>query len=543
MGLEIQAVSRLGQSVAMRAATEWLASNTDERTLSLTELAAAELTKPTQRAKLDTLIQHIGHQVTEQLESALERFPDNDIATSLTAVEEALSSADLSDAALLADDADPEALAQRIRRSLPRNDSGRCYEVALDQSCRYLVQIIRQLPSFQPRALAEVLSRATAQAALLDEVLARLPRTSLYAPQGTDTDDEFRDEYLRHLAANLDFLELLGLSGKEKSRLPLSVAYLSLTVSSHTRQEEQRRNWFADAEHRAVASVRVESALVDRTLVLGEAGSGKTTLLDWLAVTAARSGFVGELQRWNGLVPLPVRLRAYADGPLPERPEELITGWLTGIMPAGWAHRVLRAGNGLLLVDGVDEVPPEKRHKVHRWLRDFLNTFPDTQVVVTARPAAADREWLSELDFRAVELEQMRPADVKVFLQRWHEAAGAPDEVHRRLSSQLAARQHLRALASSPAALRNAVCPQPEPGFRTPAHPHGALRRSPHDAARPPRCRARPRPHADHLGQDRPAGRSGVAADPRRPQPAADGTGPRTHHSQGPLDAQRARRP
>ena len=67
---EIAAVSQLGQSVAMRAATEWLASHAepDTRTLSLADLAALELSKPTQRAKLDTLVQHIGHQVTEQLE-------------------------------------------------------------------------------------------------------------------------------------------------------------------------------------------------------------------------------------------------------------------------------------------------------------------------------------------------------------------------------------------------------------------------------------------------------------------------------------------
>lgn len=447
MGLEIEAVSKLGQSVALRAATEWLASHTDERTSSLAELAAAELSRPTQRAKLDTLIQHIGHQVTEQLESTLERFSDDDIASSLSAVEEAMSSINLSDAALLADDADPELLAQRIRRSLPRADLGRCYEVALDQSCRYLVQIVRNLPMFQPRALAEVLSRATAQAAMLDDVLARLPRTSLYAPQGTDNDEEFRDEYLRYIGVNLDRLELLGLSMKDRPRLALSVAYLSLTVMG---KKQQRGNWFSEADHHIHSGVRVESALRGRTFVRGEAGSGKTTLLDWLAVTAARGGFTGDLRGWNGVVPFPIRLRAYADDPLPAKPEEFVTGWLTGIMPAGWVHRVLQAGKGLLLVDGVDEVRPEKRQKVREWLRELVQTFPEARVVVTARPAATDDKWLAELGFSSVELEQMSPGDVKVFLQRWHDAADAPEEAQRRLLTQLESREHLQSLASSP---------------------------------------------------------------------------------------------
>ncbi|WP_330270598.1 NACHT domain-containing protein [Lentzea sp. NBC_00516] len=447
MGLEIQAVSKLGQSVALRAATEWLASHTDERTSSLTELAAAELSRPTQRAKLDTLIQHIGHQVTEQLESALERFADDDIASSLTAVEEAMSSIDLSDAALLADDTDPEVLAQRIRRSLPRQDLGRCHEVALDQSCRYLVQIIRNLPSFQPRALAEVLSRATAQAAQLDDVLARLPRTSLYAPRGTDNDDEFRDEYMRFIENHLDRLELLGLTLKDRPQLTLSVAYLSLTV---TGEKRQRGNWFSETDHHAHSGIRVESALAARTYVRGEAGSGKTTLLDWLAITAVRGGFTSNLESWNGMVPFPIRLRAYADDPLPTKPEEFVTGWLTGVMPPGWVHRVLRAGKGLLLVDGVDEVPPQKRQKVREWLRELVQAFPRSQVVVTARPAATDEKWLAELGFSAVELEQMSPSDVKAFLKRWHEAAGASEETQRRLLAQLESREHLQGLASSP---------------------------------------------------------------------------------------------
>jgi predicted NACHT family NTPase len=75
------------------------------------------------------------------------------------------------------------------------------------------------------------------------------------------------------------------------------------------------------------SSQRAEAALAEspRTLLRGDAGSGKTTLLQWLAVTAARSGFTGPLADWNGCVPFLVRLRSYADRPLP-RPEQLLAG-------------------------------------------------------------------------------------------------------------------------------------------------------------------------------------------------------------------------
>ncbi|WP_445521272.1 NACHT domain-containing protein [Streptomyces sp. NEAU-174] len=113
-------------------------------------------------------------------------------------------------------------------------------------------------------------------------------------------------------------------------------------------------------EQESSASVRVEAALKEsaRILLRGEAGSGKTTLLNWLAVTAARGAFGGDLADWNGLVPVLVKPRRYASRELP-RPEELLdatAGPLTGHMPRAWMDREFQAGRVLLLVDGVDEL-------------------------------------------------------------------------------------------------------------------------------------------------------------------------------------------
>ncbi|MEU4443923.1 NACHT domain-containing protein [Actinosynnema sp. NPDC050801] len=470
------AAGKLGGAVAQHAAKSWLERRrkSGDRTASLAALAAQELSSLRQRARLDHLIEGIGHQVGDQLEPLLAAkfaaLPEHEITAALDAVVDALGSLDLSDEALLAADAEPELLARRVRATLVR-DAGlseratRLYEVALDQACRYLVQVIRHLPAFQPRALAEVLGRASQQTALLDEVLARLPRTSLHAPTGVDTDEEFRDEYLRYVAAGLDRLELLGLTMRHRPKLALSVAYLSLSVTDGDRRAAERGadRWFGgDVE--GGGSLRVEAAIggADRTLVRGEAGSGKTTLLDWLAVTAAREAFTDRLAAWNGSVPLVVRLRRYADSPLP-RPEQFLdheAGWLAGLMPTGWVHRVLRSGRALVLVDGVDEVPAGRRRLVKVWLRELVTAFPRARVVVTSRPAAADRRWLADEGFGSVLLDRMSPDDVRVFLRRWHEAARDAEslpcppedlpEAERRLLRQLGNRPHLRALTASP---------------------------------------------------------------------------------------------
>ncbi|GAB2754305.1 NACHT domain-containing protein [Amycolatopsis magusensis] len=457
-GLEAAAL-KLGGSVAQYAARFWLQRRKGrfERSASLAELAEQELGGPLKRRNLDNLVDRVETLVAEQLAPVLEsRFaalPDNEVEAAVLAVTDVLRQVDLSDEALLADDADPEALARRVRAQFADRPAQVAlaerawplYEFALDQSCRHLVQVVRYLPAFQPAALAEVLARLSR----LEDLLTKAPVTTLLAPRGTDHDTEFRQTYLRALAKSLDRLELLGLPADEQPRLPLTVAYLSLRVSTpvgHHLEEPWR------------GEMPVEWAVgrTGRTLLRGEAGSGKTTLLHWLAVTASRCEFGGELRGWNGLVPFVVRLRTFAGGDLPA-PEEFVAhgvSAISGLMPPGWVHRVLHTG-AILLVDGVDEVPAARRREVKAWLRQLLDAYPEVKVVVTARPAAADQGWLSEEDFTAVVLAPMGPTNVRAFLQRWHDAAesaGVRAEVataHRRLIAQLE-RPHLRELAASP---------------------------------------------------------------------------------------------
>jgi hypothetical protein len=471
---------KLGGQIASSAAKSWLQRRkaTYERSADLVDLAAGELKGPLERRKLENLVQNIGTQVAEQLEQVLaDRFstlPQNEINAVFLAVEDALTKADLSDEAFLATNGDPEQLARKIRGELPGLAADRhfapkaaaLYELALDQACRHLVQVVRHLPSFQPRALAEVLSRLTRQADQLEELLARVPKTSLAAPEGVDHDAEFEGTYLGLLAHTLDRLELLGLTMDDQPALPLTVAYLSLSVSpeGEPRRADRRMDelWFEKRQNRmGSANMRVEAALggTSRVLVRGEAGSGKTTLLDWLAVTAARRGFTGKLAGWNGRVPFPIRLRSFAAEPLP-RPEEFI-GHIAPMLapPDGWARRVLAAGRAMVLVDGVDEVGASHRREVKAWLRGLSLAFEDTLFVVTSRTAAADQRWLAGEDFDCVLLESMSADDIEALVARWHKAAATggtvrPDAdlpaVQRRLLNQLDSRPHLRTLAASP---------------------------------------------------------------------------------------------
>jgi hypothetical protein len=468
---------KLGGKIASYAAKSWLQRRkaTFERSADLVDLAAGELKGPLERSKLENLVQNIGTQVAEQLEQVLAdhfaTLPENEIEAAFLAVEDALTKADLSDDAFLAVDADPEQLARKIRGDLATDrllapKAAALYELALDQACRHLVQVVRHLPSFQPRALSEVLGRLTRQSDQLEELLARVPKTSLTTPSGVDRDAEFEADYLRLLAHDLDRLELLGLTMDDQPALPLTVAYLSLSVSTEgePRRADRRMDelWFEKRQNRAGSpNMRVETALsgATRVLVRGEAGSGKTTLLDWLAVTAARSRFTGKLADWNSRVPFPIRLRSFAAEPLP-RPEEFLAHIAPMLAaPEGWARRVLDSGRAMVLVDGVDEVGTTHRREVKSWLRELSLAFKDTLIIVTSRTAAADQRWLAQEGFGCVLLESMNADDIQALVARWHKAAAAggtvrPDTdlaaAQRRLLNQLDSRPHLRTLAASP---------------------------------------------------------------------------------------------
>nr|WP_236584376.1 NACHT domain-containing protein [Streptomyces sp. MBT53] len=402
---------------------------------------------------------------------------ENERLAAIQAVTDTFAYADLSDEAVLESDAEAAELVRRIHREAPQpiglgEAAERYYELLFAQCCEYYVRILRRLPVFTERAVAELLSRTTSLGAELARVLERLPTRSLYAPEGTDEDKAFLLEYLTLVSRSLDEVELFRLASEQVTRARLSVAYVSMRATSDDGRRRTApgsrpllrtglRNW----EESESTGMRVESALggTSRVLLRGEAGSGKTTLMQWLAVTAARGAFAGPLSDWNGLIPVLVKLRRYAGRqlPLPEALLDGVAGSLTGHMPKGWMDRGLRDGRVLLLVDGVDELLAGERRPVREWLRGLLAAYPGIRVVVTSRPAAARTDWLHTEGFATYQLDRMAPADLTAFVRQWHRAVREQgDELpcsveelpqyERSLLTSLQDRPHLQSLAANP---------------------------------------------------------------------------------------------
>ncbi|MEA5359454.1 NACHT domain-containing protein [Amycolatopsis sp., V23-08] len=446
MSLEASAIA-LTTAVVKAAAKVWLGDRViaADATAKVFDLLEKQVTGLNDRRKLRLLFTNLESRVADRLLPFLDvefrALPDHERAAAVDAARETFDRAALTEDDLFASDLDAAFLYRSLLRTVPgvprefllSADAVELYQRVLRECCAYLVQVTSTLPRFQPGALVEILQRETEILETVRSVLAALPERR--------HPDDFAADFRRQVVTALDRMALFGAGLADATRLyPLSVAYLSLSVAT---------------EHGGAAGDRIEHVLPhsSRILLRGEAGSGKTTLLQWLAVQCA-SRQLRDVDGWADLEPFLVRLRRFSRSPLPA-PEQFLDEvgrHIADEMPRGWVQNRLRRGQAVLLVDGLDELPDDRRREVREWLRELVVAFPRARYVVTTRPAAVAPDWLRGEGFTEVRLQPMTPRDVRTFVTRWHAAMpGEPlDDRRDALVAAIGARGALRRLAENP---------------------------------------------------------------------------------------------
>ncbi|MFI9611498.1 NACHT domain-containing protein [Streptomyces sp. NPDC052023] len=323
-----------------------------------------------------------------------------------------------------------EALAARLRAAagMPDRDlsldAAQFYLGTLTTACLHILHFFTQRSTFVARTLVEQSRR---QRELVDKVDALLTRT---APA---SDRAFEQRYMTYVTTKYGHLTIYGIDlVNSPDRWPLDAAYLSLRALHPAADDEPAG---PDGPGPAPTALPAEQAFAehDRVLLRGVAGSGKTTLVQWLAVTAAR-GARGD--RVPFVLPLRTLVRRPDGLPTPDAFLSAVRVPFHTSRPDGWADHVLGTGRGLLLVDGIDEIPARERERTRHWLRDLLDVYPGNQWLVTSRPSAVREDWLASEGFTELTLTPMSTDDVTAFVTRWHAAAraDAPGE-HDRLGS------------------------------------------------------------------------------------------------------------
>ncbi|MBQ0987157.1 NACHT domain-containing protein [Streptomyces sp. F63] len=305
----------------------------------------------------------------------------------------------------------------------------------MDTACLHILHFFTTRSTFVPRTLVEQSRRIEELSSKIDLLILRTP---------SPADGGFEERYARYISRKYGKLTIFGLDLPEASGVwPLDAAYLSLEATSTT----------AGDMPVVLPAEQVLSGR-DRVLLRGVAGSGKTTLVQWLAVSAARNGLDERLLYLHGLVPfvLPMRSLTRAGARLPT-PDEFLAAVgcpIAQAQPTGWYDRVLTAGRGLMLIDGIDEMPEAEREDARSWLRDLIDAYPKNRWLVTSRPSAVREHWLACEEFSELDLAPMSRDDVAAFIKRWHHAAGSADVYGKELLYAVRAKQELARLATNP---------------------------------------------------------------------------------------------
>ncbi|GGU92917.1 ATP-binding protein [Streptomyces albospinus] len=315
------------------------------------------------------------------------------------------------------------ALAERLTAAAPHaarglsRDAELLLQTLVGTACLHIVHFFTQRSTFVARTLVQQSRSLDALITIVDEFIERHP-----SPRTADA--AFERGYLAHLARKHGRLTIYGIDlHNSPDRWPLDAAYMSLEATGPNIAEGP----FEDLPPRA--AVRADQALAgrDRVLLRGVAGSGKSTLVQWLAVSCTKPAGETALPHLYGRIPfvLPLRTltRSGAALPTPDRFLAATGCPVSGSQPAGWAERVLASGRGLLLVDGLDEIPERERDHTRRWLRDLLDAFPGNLWLVTTRPSAVREDWLAADGFDELTLSPMSRDEVAAFIGRWHRAA------------------------------------------------------------------------------------------------------------------------
>ncbi|MBI4755482.1 MAG: SUMF1/EgtB/PvdO family nonheme iron enzyme [Betaproteobacteria bacterium] len=115
-----------------------------------------------------------------------------------------------------------------------------------------------------------------------------------------------------------------------------------------------------------------------QAVLLGEAGQGKSTLLHRIARHLLRADAPA-----NGPLPLPLCLGEWTD---PEQTLAALVARRLGVAESGLPE-ILKHGGAVLLLDGLDEIPPDQREGKAAQIRQLLDAHPEVQALVSCRTA------------------------------------------------------------------------------------------------------------------------------------------------------------
>jgi formylglycine-generating enzyme required for sulfatase activity len=311
-----------------------------------------------------------------------------------------------------------------------------------------------------------------------------------------------RAAYLHCLIQETAPLSLAGIdpaaAGDGEAGLSLDAVYTALLTQ--TPREDGRLTAGADPDRRPLSALE-QLNRHRRLVLLGDPGGGKSTFVNFVALCLAGEilgiqeagldllraplpdddGDDEEPQPWDHGTLLPVRvvLRDFAVRGLPGPGEkataqnlwDFIAGSLAPASLGGYAdllYKHLREQGGLILLDGLDEVPEaeSRREQIRQAVEGFAASFPRCRMLLTSRTYAYKNQGWKLQGFAEAVLAPFSDGQIHRFVTRWYAHSAslkkltAPDAEGKaaHLRDAIFSRPHLRELAGRPLLLTLMAC-------------------------------------------------------------------------------------
>lgn len=276
-----------------------------------------------------------------------------------------------------------------------------------------------------------------------------------------------RTAYLNRLFSHVNTLSLAGVDPKTASdeaeaRLHLSAVYTALLTTALESGDPPAQSQVSNLPERHLSAV-AQLNRQRRLVLLGDPGSGKSTFVNFVALCLAGEALGHRhvnltlltaplpddvtsdptdeppLQPWvhGPLLPVRIVLRDFAARGLPgdgtpataNHLWRFVAGELESAALGEYTphlHKELMNQGGLILLDGLDEVPDaeNQRTQIKQAIEDFANTFLRCRILVTSRTYAYQHQEWRLNSFAAAVLAPFTPAQTATFVDRWYAHIG-----------------------------------------------------------------------------------------------------------------------
>ena len=227
--------------------------------------------------------------------------------------------------------------------------------------------------------------------------------------------------WLQHTSSIIEAENLIG------KYLPLPSPSLKLDLFEDLlRLYSERLKW---EQRQQIATVAETLQNSNRLVVLGAPGSGKTTLLKYLALIFASDQAHEYLQLDEHRLPIFLRFWNYSTSDFGQLGDAVsFLRWIecqiksNGFaFPDHFLENALEAGECILLLDGLDEVPDQRvRRDTVNAVEAFVNTYPKNRYVVSSRIQGYQGIPHFSSEFIEAYVNEFSDEDIETFVKNWY---------------------------------------------------------------------------------------------------------------------------